>query len=263
LSDIDLIQPQNEDIVAERHCVQCNGVISAESRFCKHCGHALVEETVDTEQKWQDIKLVAIFFAAQAIICAAANYVHVFHTLVWSISIDVVLAILAVTFFCNNWNENRTVFNWRSFSVSKLTGYCIIAAAGSVVVSFCVQWLNRSLFSEEFSYYAFYADYKYGKLLAVFFIAVMPALFEELGYRGFVMGRLLNVVEKNQAIFITSFLFAIMHMSFISLFWLIPFALLLGYVRVKENTLWYGVCMHFMFNFTVCLSEFLRYNHRF
>jgi len=85
----------------------------------------------------------------------------------------------------------------------------------------------------------------------------MPALFEELGYRGYLLQTLLKVADKEQAIYISAFLFAIIHMSFISLFWLIPFALFLGFVRTKENTLWYGVSIHFCFNLTACLFDFL------
>jgi len=85
----------------------------------------------------------------------------------------------------------------------------------------------------------------------------MPALFEELGYRGYMLQTLLKVAEPDQAIYISAFLFAIIHMSFISLFWLIPFALFLGFVRIKEGTLWYGILIHFCFNLTACMFELL------
>jgi membrane protease YdiL (CAAX protease family) len=89
----------------------------------------------------------------------------------------------------------------------------------------------------------------------------MPALFEELAYRGFVLGKLLLVVDKKQAIFISAFIFAIMHMSVLSLFWLVPFALPLAYVRIKENTVWYGIFIHFSFNCTACILDFTHVFH--
>ena len=167
------------------------------------------------------------------------------------------LAIIAVTFFCANWSKNKRLLKWSHFSLLKLISFCGLAIISSVIVSFVVGLLNESLFSKEFSYYAFYSKYAYAKFLMVFFIAVVPALFEELAYRGFLLEKLLQVVDKKQAIFISSFLFAIMHMSFISLFWLFPFALVLGIVRVKEETIWYGISIHFCFNLTACLLEFL------
>ena len=82
----------------------------------------------------------------------------------------------------------------------------------------------------------------------------MPAIFEELGFRGFLLSNLLKITEVDQAVYVSAFLFAIIHLSFISLFWLIPFALFLGFTRIKEQTIWYGVIFHFTFN---CTSEIL------
>jgi membrane protease YdiL (CAAX protease family) len=89
-------------------------------------------------------------------------------------------------------------------------------------------------------------------------IAVSPAIFEELAFRGVIQSGLSRMIEPQQTIYLTAFLFAILHMSFFSLFWLIPFAVFLSYVRNKENTLWYGVIMHFVFNATACFFEFFK-----
>jgi membrane protease YdiL (CAAX protease family) len=253
---------EEQSFPLQKNCLQCNELITSESRFCRHCGSAQNIDAVQaSEQKWDNIKQIALFFTFDAVICAVASYIHFFKTVEWSVTFDTLLAIIAVTFFCDKWSQNRSLLAWHNFSVLKLLSYCSIAIAGSFIVNFIVDWLNQTLFSEELSYYAFYATHSYGKELMIFFVAIMPALFEELGYRGFVLQKLLLSVDKKQAVFISAFLFAIMHMSFISLFWLIPFALLLAYVRIKENTLWYGVCMHFTFNLTVCVMELYKLHH--
>jgi len=69
-----------------------------------------------------------------------------------------------------------------------------------------------------------------------------------------------KVVDQRQAIFITAFLFSLLHLSFISFFWLLPFAIWLGYIRKQEETLWYGVAIHFCFNTTACFLEFFELN---
>lgn len=89
----------------------------------------------------------------------------------------------------------------------------------------------------------------------VLFTAVLPALLEELAYRGYLLQVLMKVMDKQQAIFITSVLFALVHLSVLSLFWLVPFAWLLGHVAVKEKTIWYGVVIHFLFNLTACFFD--------
>jgi len=246
----------------QKGCSNCGGSIPAESRFCKYCGS--IQNTVDvllSENKWANTKQVAFFFVFDAVICCVANFIDDFKTFAWSVTFTALLAIVAVTFFCDNWSVNKTLLVWRNFSLPKLLGYCSLAALASIIVHFFATWLNRSLFSEEFYYYPFYSKYSYGKELLILFVAVMPAVFEEIGYRGFLLQKLLSIVDKKQAIFISAFLFAIIHISFISLVWLIPFALALAYIRLKEDTLWYGICIHFTFNFTACIIELMAFNH--
>lgn len=250
-------------LLHEQHkntCIECKQPIALNSKFCGFCG---VSQKADTIAKgsWINVKHLAWFYAFDLIICAVASFIEIFKTFQWSVFFDVLLAIGALTFFCIDIKNNKAILKWPKFSAVKLLGYCLLAIVMSLIVSFCVKWLNHTLFSKEFYYYGFYADKNYAPFLMIFFIAVMPALFEELGYRGFVLQNLLSVCDKKQAVFITSFLFAIMHLSFVSLFWLIPFALFLGYIRVKENTLWYGVFIHFFFNLTVCIMELWKYRY--
>jgi uncharacterized protein len=247
---------------SQKHCTECSRQVSAESRFCAYCGFPLHDDLDETgTEKWQVIKQVGLFFSIEAIICCSASFINVFKTLSWGITAKVTLAIVAITFFCTGWSKFKFLLTWKSFSLIKLLGCCVAAVLGSVIIGFLASQLNQSLFSHTFSYYAFYANYKYGEEVAILFIAVMPALFEELAYRGFLLGKLTEIVDKRQAIFISSFLFAIMHMSFISLFWLIPFGLLLGFIRLKEKTLWYGIFFHFTFNFTTTLIDIFRFGH--
>jgi len=258
----DLSLSPEPETPAGPHCINCDQTISAESRFCNHCGFAQPDHNaISNDEKLIAIKQIALFFLIDTVICCLATFIDFFKTLTWSVTIDITMAVSAVTFFLYNWQSTKVLLKWPGFSVIKLIAFCAVAAVGSIIVSFLVRWLNQSLFSKEFSYYSFYARHHYGEALMIFFVAVMPALFEELGFRGFLLQKLLQVADKKQAIFISAFMFAIMHISFISLFWLIPFGLLLAYVRVKENTIWYGVFIHFCFNFTSCLSEIYRLHH--
>ena len=258
----DLILTNDADEEQLPHCANCDQPIQENSRFCRYCGHAIASVSEgSTEDKWKAIKQTALFFAIHAVACCVFSFFDYFKTFSWSIFIDAFLAVVAVVFFTINWSKLKGVLVWNNFSILRLLGYCGIAITGSLVVNFIVSWMTRSLFSTDVSYYEFYSSHRHSIALAIFFVAVMPALFEELGYRGFLLGKLMLVTDKKQAIFISSFVFAIMHRSFISLFWLIPFALLLGHVRTKENTLWYGICMHFCFNFTAVMLEIISVRH--
>ncbi len=250
---------QPSELAINKSCVRCAAAIPFTSRFCTHCGSSQgVTDDVPSEKKWANLKYLALFYLLTLGICCLFKFVDSLQTLTISFVCDGLLAAVAVFFFCTNWTENKKLLRWPKFSILKLVGYSIGAIFASLFVSYCVEWLNHTLFSGELYYSELYEGHKYANELLIFSTAFMPAVFEELGFRGYMLQNLLSVSDRYQAIFITSFLFAIIHLSFLSLFWLIPFALLQGYIRVKEKTLWYGVFIHFFFNLTVCVSEILR-----
>jgi membrane protease YdiL (CAAX protease family) len=250
------------EITAMPLCINCNEPLTTGNHFCRHCGSAQVTQNADEiTDRWNAVRQLLLFFLIDAVICCLVSFIPVFHALSWSIAVDILFASVSVIFFVLNWSRFRSLLVWNNFSFARLAGYCAIAVVSSVVVGIFIDWLNHSLFSKHFSYYTFYQPHKYGKELAIFFIAVMPALFEELGYRGFLLGKLMLVTERKQAIFISAFMFAIMHRSFLSLCWLIPFGLWQANIRVKQNTIWYGVCTHFCFNFTVVATEIWQVGH--
>ncbi|HTE12397.1 MAG TPA: CPBP family intramembrane glutamic endopeptidase, partial [Chitinophagaceae bacterium] len=119
---------------------------------------------------------------------------------------------------------------------------------------------NKTIFDTESYYYSAFSHLRYAKLVTIVTVALQPAIFEELAFRGVMQGGLNKVTDTKQAIFISAFLFTLLHMSFISFFWLMPFALWLGYTRMKEETIWYGVIIHFCFNTTACFLEFFELN---
>tara|TARA_Y100000780_G_C13561857_1_gene369410 strand:- start:355 stop:666 length:312 start_codon:yes stop_codon:yes gene_type:complete len=95
---------------------------------------------------------------------------------------------------------------------------------------------------------------------AILFIAITPPIFEELAFRGFLFNQLQKVVSERVTIIATAFIFALVHFSFISLLWIFPFGIVLGYLRSKYNTLWYGIIIHFIHNFLVLMMDYYFYN---
>ena len=239
-------------------CIQCGTLIALNGRFCNNCGARQSAEVFNSfENKWSLLKQAALFFSIDIVACCLAKFAHAFDTLSWSLFIDITMAVAAVFFFSINWTENKTLLIWHHFSWQKLAAYAAIGMGGSFLVHYLVGWLNLVIYSKDENYFQLLKGNLFIDFLVISFTAVMPALFEELGFRGYLLQTLLKVTDKEQAVYISAFLFAIIHMSFISLFWLIPFALFLSFVRIKENTVWYGVFFHFVFNLTGCLFELL------
>jgi membrane protease YdiL (CAAX protease family) len=80
---------------------------------------------------------------------------------------------------------------------------------------------------------------------------LLPALFEELLFRGVLLGSLRHLLDKNTAIAITAGLFTFTHMQYewyLMLFNLLPLAVFLGYARTNTGSIWTGVFLHFVNN---------------
>ncbi|MFC0517858.1 type II CAAX prenyl endopeptidase Rce1 family protein [Mucilaginibacter angelicae] len=239
-----------------RYCIQCGAANAVNVKFCSSCGHRQTgAATSQTAYNWQLLQQAALFYGIYILVCALSSFIDYFKTIGWFLIIEIIIAGTAVLFFAYNWNDCKKLLRWPSFSLQKLAAYGAIAMTGGLLIHYIGNWINITIFSRDYYYYSIFSGSPGAVYLIIFFTAITPALFEELGFRGYLLQSLLNIADTGQAVFISAFLFAIIHLSFISLFWLIPFALFLGYVRVKENTIWYGVFFHFCFNLTACLFE--------
>ncbi|GAA4276800.1 CPBP family intramembrane glutamic endopeptidase [Aquimarina mytili] len=128
------------------------------------------------------------------------------------------------------------------------------------LVYYTMDYINFELFEERYNYYADYVTYPNSLLWAVLFLAIFPPVFEELAYRGFLFNQLQKVTTPSVTIILTAFIFALVHFSVISLVWIFPFGLLLGYLRYKYATLWLGMIIHFIHNLIVLSLDYYYFN---
>ncbi|NLN81288.1 MAG: CPBP family intramembrane metalloprotease [Clostridiales bacterium] len=93
----------------------------------------------------------------------------------------------------------------------------------------------------------------------IFIFALLPAVFEEMVYRGYIL-RTLRSYGDTFAIVVSSILFALMHGNLLQ----IPFALIVGlafgYLVVKTGRIWVAMTLHFLNNF---MSLLLTYSGKF
>lgn len=226
-----------------------------EEQIEKVTGSELYDDDDDVQRyKW--LRVLAIFYGIDILVCTTINFLDYFRGLGWLFITEAVLAVLTMIFVTLLWKDIKSLFTWKSFTFPKALVYSLAAILFAIVVNIAVKWVNKTIFHQDVYYYRSFRNLPYPKLSMILLIAILPAVFEELGYRGIILQSLFSISEERQAIRMSAFLFAIIHMSFISFFWLLPFAIWLGKVRLKEKTLWYGVLIHFFFNITACFYEF-------
>ena len=85
--------------------------------------------------------------------------------------------------------------------------------------------------------------------LLVLVMAVMPAIGEELLFRGFLMGTLKPKCKAWVTIAVTTLIFAVYHMSLIKVFTIGIVGLGLTWAAYKTGSIFASMCMHFLNNF--------------
>jgi membrane protease YdiL (CAAX protease family) len=130
------------------------------------------------------------------------------------------------------------------------------ALLGAVIVTLVASLIEVSIYEDVYYNPYLFHDTSNPFIWSVIMICVQPAIFEEVAFRGFLFNNLEKITAEKSAIYITGFLFGIIHLSFISLLWLVPIGLVFAMMRLKYNTLWYGIVGHFSYNLFITVIEF-------
>ncbi|MCU0386366.1 MAG: CPBP family intramembrane metalloprotease [Flavihumibacter sp.] len=243
---------------AEYECSSCGAGLQPEEVICHQCGQPTIppEEWDGAYERYR--LMVVIFFSINLFVCLLFNFwPPAGETITGLVLIDGFLLSCGLFFAYLLWPEIKPLLKWNNFTWWRLLLLVVMAIGAALVVNFGVKWINEKIFERELYYYSSFRHLPYPKTAMFLLIALVPAFSEELAYRGIIQSGLLKIMHSRQAVVLTALLFAIIHMSLISFVWLLPFALFLGWLRQRMNTLWYGVVIHFCFNATTCLMELL------
>lgn len=98
----------------------------------------------------------------------------------------------------------------------------------------------------------------YGLMFNIFMIAVIPAVGEELMFRG-VVQKIFTTMTKNYhwGIWISAFLFSAMHMQFYGFLPRMALGALFGYLLVWSGSMWVPILAHFINNAIGTLAYYL------
>lgn len=257
IPDDEILLPAEEILT----CPYCHAPIKNDAHFCPSCGKNL--KFIATENnpfKTTALRSVLIFYG---ILFGALMFIHFndsfsdYHNLMW---VEIALAAIVFLFAALNWKEIFPLLSFRKIKLWRILLVMLFSSAASLLVSKLIGMLNLSLNGIEAHYYYSYSTFYNPGLVMIYSIALYPAIIEELAFRGFVFNHMKKLSGSTATIIFSSFLFSVLHLSFLSFFWLLPFAIFQGYMRNRYNTLWYGVASHFAFNFTVVVSEIIHFH---
>jgi len=86
-------------------------------------------------------------------------------------------------------------------------------------------------------------------------LAIAPPIFEELAFRGLIYGALAQTLRRSEAYVISSFAFAILHLSIPALLTHLPLGLYLCWLRDRSGSLYPPMFAHFCHNLGVVVAE--------
>jgi uncharacterized protein len=238
-------------------CSSCSEPIKANARFCHKCGtrHAAGPSAVDETVKKRLSLVFGYYFTSLAFIVLLRALDFQTDTSS-AITCDALFACITIGFVIQNFKEIRPLFSFANFKFGLLGIILVCEAALAFGVHIFSAYINQNLFDVyDQSYYYLYQDSVAPAFFMILSIAVFPAIFEELGFRGVVFNHLSKITGRNSVIIVSAALFAVIHLSLISLIWILPLGLLFGYLRDRYNTLWYGIIGHFAYNSFIVLYE--------
>lgn len=208
------------------------------------------------------LNLVIVFYIVFLLFAVISYYLYSEYPENLSIEliIEGVFALLVVGFSFFDYKGILKLYKVPTLDWKILGFSMLFPVFSALTVSYSVGFINEFLFEGNDNYYREYLYLDQPLLWAIFFTAILPPIFEELGFRGFLFNCLQKVVNERITIVATAFVFALIHFSFISFIWIFPFGLILGYIRSKYNTIWYGIIIHFIHNLIVLMLDYYSYN---
>jgi membrane protease YdiL (CAAX protease family) len=141
-------------------------------------------------------------------------------------------------------------FGWRGYLAILVASPITYLAASALAGA-----LRRLLPVSEFSYSEPLLEDGFGWMWVVALIAVEPGIFEELAFRGFILGRLEGLMKPRDAIIATSAVFAIIHIDYGMFPFLFLFGAYVGWLRWRSGSLYPGMLAHLLHNLLVVLAE--------
>ena len=244
------------------YCDVCNSKVKGYHRYCYNCGAYLGDETTKISLfNNANLQAAFSFFIVYLFVCLAVQFTNWFDNYAQLFWVEIFLAAFTLYHVFKNFKAIKPLLKWRNFNVIRLAGCISLAAIASFVINIIVIKLNFSFFRTDTSYYNRYSIYTMPAAVMIYSIALNPAIIEELAFRGVLYNYLNKFLDERLVVYVTAFVFAIMHLSFISLFWLVPFGIFVAVMRKRFGTIWYGVVFHFTFNLVAVLFDLYRHGH--
>ena len=155
----------------------------------------------------------------------------------------------------------KSSFKLNGFRLNKLHIYIMIYVSTYILGNFILELLIKIFPNILENYSQFGAILSVDNLwLSIITIALLPAVFEELLFRGVIFTSFNKKYGAYVAIIISALLFGIYHMNWVQGIYAFVFGLTLAYIYFKSNSLFVPIILHFMNNLMSVLLDYFQIN---
>jgi membrane protease YdiL (CAAX protease family) len=233
-------------VTLEQQCPACGATFKPDAAFCAACGRrrALVDRGL-TFVIWFYLALLAVQVLGLILLQAGASPFRVmaFATLALA------LTILAVA--ASQWRLVAAPCRRAGFSPLGYALILIAAPAVLLLVDGYVDALAHAFGLQQPSELAGFEGHSLAWILLL--VAIAPPLFEELAFRGLMFGALARKLRRSEVYIISSFAFAILHLSIPTLLTHMPLGLYFCWLRERSGSTWPSTFAHFCHNLGVII----------
>jgi uncharacterized protein len=252
-----------EITVTDDSCGYCGHLLDSRVYFCPGCAkpYRSVEigltpslpqfENIETQLRTGAPDVWTVYFSFLSAMAVAA----VTGSAIWGtgnmgpVMLMVQLAILVTTVVAltRYWKDVRRLLLKTGLNTSA-TWVGLALLVPLLAGNFGYHTLLADLLDIELEDYGEFYGSRFG---AILFICVMPAIVEEIAFRGIIQDRFETVVGPWVAIGAASVLFSAAHMSLLSAPYLAVAGALFGWIKWKSGSLYPAMAAHFAHNFIV------------
>ncbi len=152
------------------------------------------------------------------------------------LSIMLMFAILPLISIIADWNNNIILPNsWESFRIAALE--------------------KEQAYNEMFSYLGSNHNTFFNTILLTLFMAVVPAIAEEIVFRGIIQNSLIKLFKNpHLAIWSAGVIFSLIHFSFFGFFPRVVMGAFFGYLYFYSGKFYIPVIAHFINNFIIVMA---------
>lgn len=247
----------------EESCAYCGHSLDARVYFCPGCSkpHRPVEmlltpsapayEDIETSLRTKTPDVWTVFFGFMTALVVSGSV----GAAIWGLEnrepmmllVSFTLLVVTSAFTVRYWQDVKPQLTRFGF-FSPATWAGLTTLAPMLLLNFGYHSLLVALLDIKMPDYMEFFTSASG---AIIFICIMPAVVEELAFRGIIQNRFEKVVGPWIAIGVASALFSVAHFTILSAPYLFLLGMLLGWMKWKSGSLYPPMLAHFLHNFIV------------